>query len=121
MTTSLLGDNIKQLSRAEMPDDYELQDALFLDYIKHEVRRARKKFPSSECSLAALMEEVGELAKALLDRRMCRTLMRGEISAEAVQVAVMAMRIAIEGDVTIEPAFTVFTADEVEQTNAARP
>lgn len=69
-----------------------------LDYaIQAELARARRKFPSSEGSLAALTEEVGELAKAVLDES------RDRIIAEAVQVAAMAIRVAIEGDPTLYP------------------
>lgn len=58
-----------------------------------EVDRARKKFPTNKHLLAALMEEVGELAKELqeygpLERR----------NAEALQVACVALRIYEEGD-----------------------
>ena len=54
----------------------------FLMEVEFEVERARKKFPSNEHLLAALMEEVGELAKAHLEneppertrgRRLCRS------------------------------------------------
>jgi len=58
-----------------------------------EIERARTKFPMPNPNLAALMEEVGELAEALLKRKPWR-----EVRAEAVQVAVMAQRVAEEGD-----------------------
>ena len=61
-----------------------------------ELNRARAKFPSSECSMVALTEEVGELAKAMLDESQQR------IYQEAVQVACMAIRVATEGDPSIE-------------------
>lgn len=38
------------------------------DCIKAELEFARKKFPSNEYILAALTEEVGELAQALIDQ-----------------------------------------------------
>lgn len=67
-----------------------------LDYaIQCELRRAREKFPSADGSLAALTEEVGELAKAVLDES------RDRIVEEAIQVAVMAIRVAIDGDPTL--------------------
>lgn len=57
-----------------------------------EVLRAIIKFPASDCCLAALTEEVGELAQAMLSKT------HREIYKEAVQVAAMAARCAIEGD-----------------------
>ena len=71
----------------------------FLQEVKEEVAFARKKFPGNHMMLAALMEEVGELAQALIDNER----LPGNQSApqhayrEAVQVACMAMRIAEEG------------------------
>ena len=65
--------------------------------INEEIARARKKFPENRHKLAALVEEVGELAQALLDHE------RGDgsindIRKEAIQVAAMAIRIYSEGD-----------------------
>jgi NTP pyrophosphatase (non-canonical NTP hydrolase) len=61
--------------------------------VAEEVMRARAKFPSNEHLLAALMEEVGELAKALLEGESVE-----RIRAEAAQVACVAVRIIEEGD-----------------------
>lgn len=58
-----------------------------------ELKRARAKFPGNRFLLAALTEEVGELAQALLQRKS-----KEEILREAVQVACVAIRIAEEGD-----------------------
>ena len=60
-----------------------------------EVRGSRTKFPANRLLLAALTEEVGELAKALLQRKP-----REEIEREALQAAAVAMRIYEEGDAT---------------------
>ena len=60
-----------------------------------EVDRARAKFPSRRFRLAALVEEVGELAEAIVARDSVR------IHREAIQVATCAMRIAEEGDETV--------------------
>lgn len=61
--------------------------------ISAEVARSRVKFPADKHNLAALMEEVGELAKAFLkdegDER---------VRAEAIQVACAAIRIIEGGD-----------------------
>lgn len=64
--------------------------------LKSEIDRAVTKFPSNKHLLAALMEEVGELAKALLEGD-------EEYYLEAIQVACVAIRIATEGD----PSFPV--------------
>lgn len=68
----------------------------FLATIINELLAARIKFPSSECSMVALTEEVGELAKAMLDESEERIL------KESAQVATMAIRVALEGDISIE-------------------
>lgn len=73
-----------------LPLDHE--DRHFLRAVLVEASRARAKFPSSDMALAALVEEVGELAAAMLSETPAR------VRAEAVQVAFMAMRIANEGD-----------------------
>lgn len=64
--------------------------------VKMELDRARAKHPENKHMLAALMEEVGELAKALLEGD-------DEYYTEAIQVACVAIRIATEGD----PSFPV--------------
>jgi hypothetical protein len=61
--------------------------------LAEEVGRARAKFPQNRHMLAALVEEVGELAKALLEGELNEA-----IRAEALQVACVAIRIAEEGD-----------------------
>lgn len=62
-----------------------------LDYVAAEVAHTRVLFPSNGHMLAALMEEVGELAQALL---------QGSPTwrDEAKQVACVAARIMTEGD-----------------------
>jgi NTP pyrophosphatase (non-canonical NTP hydrolase) len=60
-----------------------------------EVCRARKKLPNNRLLLAALMEEAGELAQALLQRQGTE-----RVGKEALQVACVAMRIYEEGDST---------------------
>lgn len=65
--------------------------------IRDEVERARAKFPGRGHLTAALMEEVGEVAKALLEGEPVESL-----RAECVQVACVAIRIAEEGDEDFE-------------------
>lgn len=68
-------------------------EAITMKAIEAEVIRARLKFPGNAKLLAALTEEVGELAKAMLQRRG-----KDEIQREAIQVACVAIRIVEEGD-----------------------
>lgn len=58
-----------------------------------EVRAARAKFPGNRNLLAALVEEMGELARALLQQGNSE-----HAKHEALQVACVAMRIYEEGD-----------------------
>jgi NTP pyrophosphatase (non-canonical NTP hydrolase) len=61
--------------------------------IELEVQEARTKFPGTKHLLAALVEEVGELAKALLQDKPIE-----DIQEEATQAAAVAIRIIEEGD-----------------------
>lgn len=66
-----------------------------LGEIATELARAQSKFPSSNLAMIALTEQVGELAKALLDEPVAN------VRKEAIQVACMALRVAIEGDPSV--------------------
>lgn len=68
----------------------------FLSLVYDEIKNARAKFPDPGGSMAALSEEHGELAKALLDESSAR------VVSEATQVACMACRLALEGDPTLD-------------------
>lgn len=76
-------------------------DEYFTLSVASELRRAREKFPSSALALAALTEEVGELAQALLKWRAGK-LSWDAVVGEAIQVATMAQRVAVEGDASFE-------------------
>jgi hypothetical protein len=65
--------------------------------LQAELMAARTKFPGNRHLLAALTEELGELARALLQRQGTK-----RVRAEAVQVACVAMRIFEEGDKIFE-------------------
>lgn len=74
----------------------QLKDTFdFLADVGLEVRRARGLFPDPSGLMTALTEEVGELARALLDESTER------VREEAIQVAAMAARVAIEMDPTL--------------------
>jgi hypothetical protein len=68
-----------------------------LDLVADEVARSRVLFPDNATNHAALAEEAGEVARALLDleRGRCD---RAQLVTECIQLAAMAMRVAIEGD-----------------------
>lgn len=61
-----------------------------------ELSRARAKFPGANVTMLALVEEVGELAKAAFEEP------RANVRKEAVQVAIMAMRVVLDGDQTLD-------------------
>lgn len=63
-----------------------------LGEILSELKYARAKFPNPEGNYAAFNEEVGELAKSILEEP------KRKVRAEAIQCAVMAIRIVLEGD-----------------------
>lgn len=80
---------------------------LTIQAVKAEVTRARLKFPGNDVMFAALGEEVGELANALLELRFAY--IRGAepseidhlndaVQKEAIQVAAVAIRILEDGD-----------------------
>jgi len=76
-----------------------------LDKIKEELEFARARFPNDNMNFTALVEEVGELAKALIEHRRsherndsARLYYMREVAREAIQVAVMAIRVVEEGD-----------------------
>ena len=73
-----------------------------IDEINEEHSRAIAKFPAPNLNMCALTEEVGELAQALLHTRFGgRCAGWTYVRKEAVQVAVMAIRVALEGDSSI--------------------
>lgn len=66
--------------------------------INEELNRARQKFPMPNPTYKALGEEFGELSKALLDCKPGDTESNVAVYREALQVAVMAIRVMEEGD-----------------------
>lgn len=70
----------------------ENNTTFWLVELENEIGRARAKFPGNNHLLAALTEEVGELAKELLQHGNT-----ADARKEAIQVACIAMRIATEG------------------------
>jgi len=66
--------------------------------IEAELERARAKFPMPNPTFVALVEEVGELAQALLKCKAGLHEPSKRVYEEAIQVAVMAIRVLEEGD-----------------------
>lgn len=62
----------------------------FVQDVVDEVMLACQRYPEQP-TMAVLVEEVGEVARALQDES------RNELYVECVQVAAMAMRLALEG------------------------
>jgi NTP pyrophosphatase (non-canonical NTP hydrolase) len=79
--------------------------------VRGELDAARGKFPETTHMLAALMEEVGELAQALMEHDRDGSQTTQEVLREAVQVAAMAIRVAAEGDENFVYEFPVVEAD----------
>lgn len=73
------------------------EDEFWIEASK-ELHRAKAKFPKNANNCVALMEEVGELAQALLQMREGKITDWNKVVDEAIQVAAMAARIAVEGD-----------------------
>jgi hypothetical protein len=81
---------------AEGKKNLSNRDVEFLNHVAQEIVFARGKFPGTKHMVAVLLEEVGELAKALLDYEN-DIAPKDEIWLEAVQSSAMAMRLATEG------------------------
>ena len=73
----------------------QAEQAQLVEEIIAELGRARSLSPGRNVTMLALMEEVGELAKATFEEP------RAAVRNEAVQVAVMAMRVVLDGDATL--------------------
>lgn len=77
------------------PDDSDQDVTKLFSEIQAELARARSKIPGDGVTMLALMEEVGELAKATFEEP------KAQVREEAIQVAVMAMRVILDGDGTL--------------------
>lgn len=84
------------IASAPFSDKIGEADVALSQEILHELIRARTKFPGKNVTFAALVEEVGELATATFEEP------RANVRKEAVQVAVMAMRMVLDGDHTFD-------------------
>ena len=85
------------------------QPRIMVEEILTELKRARDKFPQQDVwtTLAALTEEVGELNKGVLqlNHEAHKGVTPQDVYDEAVQVAVMAIRVALDCEyVTARPA-----------------
>lgn len=78
------------IGAAGLAADDEIE--VFLAEVRAELIRARSKFPGDRIMTIALAEGFGELCKAVLDES------AANVRKEAVQTAVMAARVALDGD-----------------------
>jgi hypothetical protein len=83
--------NYDDLAKLMIENDQPDVDA-FLEEVRAELIRARAKFPGDRIMTIALAEEFGELCKAVLDEP------AANVRKEAVQTAVMAARVVLDGD-----------------------
>lgn len=81
-----------QLPGPKLHPDLDLDRIMYC--VMAELIYARAKFPDNKTNFTALVEEVGELAEALLKKD------TKAVFAEAVQVVVMAIRVLQEPDET---------------------
>lgn len=88
VAVSIVGD-------AREVDERTHQDYLFLRDMVGELASSRTEHPLPDACLAALSEELGEVAKAMLDEA------PGRVRAECLQLASTALRLAVEGDPTM--------------------
>lgn len=72
-------------------------DKYFLQCLQREVDRARRKHPTNFDLFSALVEEIGEVARALQDNDI------DNLIDELIQVACVAMRLTTEGDLQHKP------------------
>jgi len=79
-----------------VPEDAQRDTARFIADVEQELSRARRLFPGDRIMGLALAEEFGELIKALLDEP------GKNVWKEAVQTAVMAARVAVDGDNSVD-------------------
>lgn len=100
---AVIAAQIERLSRERHGSEDETMneaDYLLLE-IRAELDRARAKFPASDnLTTIAMFEEAGEVAKAVLSED------PSAVRKECVQLAVMAMRIVLDGD----PSTTAYRA-----------
>lgn len=71
-----------------------LERELVVDILA-ELKRARAKFPGPDATFAAMVEEAGEVATAMMEEPV------ENVRKEAIQLAVMAIRIVLDGDCTM--------------------
>lgn len=92
---------MSMMSYNKRDDGYVVSDNSFTVAVKTELSRAREKFPSNNLGMIALVEEVGELAQALLKWKAGKFGF-DRVFDEAVQVATMAQRVAVESDASFK-------------------
>ncbi len=84
--------DVQALERLTSPD------GIVITMVRGELEAARKKSPNNLHQLVALMEEVGELAQAMMHHDTDGSQTIQMVLRKCVQVASMAVRVATEGD-----------------------
>lgn len=77
-----------------------------LQSIRKEAMQGIESYPDASGLMVALMEEVGELARAMMSEP------RDRVRDEAVQVAALAIRVALEGDPALDGIRAKRNADD---------
>lgn len=88
-------DEVSAILAAAYPLSEDRAIDLFLAEVRAELTRARGLFPGDRIMTIALAEEFGELCKAVLDEPAER------VRKEAVQTCVMAARVVLDGDSSV--------------------
>ena len=96
-------EEVEQWEKKWEDSGWDHMDSLFnkaFTDIKAELSRAREKHPTNGDMLPAVVEEVGEVTQALMEQKRegHKGISSEEIYKEAIQVAVTAIRLAVEGD-----------------------
>lgn len=86
-----------------------------------EAMGAAKKFPNNNYMMTATGEEFGELCKALMEHTRDGSASPQEVYTEAMQLAAMAMRIAVEGDADYKYAYDPAFSTNFRPTGAPKP
>src|SRR6185503_4857705 len=74
-----------------------MNESEFFNAVTKELISSRQKYPhTGDPKTAAMVEEAGEVAKAIMDEPWER------VEKECVQLAAMAVRLCLEGDSTLE-------------------
>ncbi len=72
-------------------------DSIFLAAVLHEIEKNRRQYPHFDATTAVVTASAGELAIAMLSEK------SAEVYDKAVRLAAMALKLAVDGDRSLEP------------------